>query len=200
MGDSALEMVRALMLSPWLYAVIVALTVLDAFVPLVPSETAVLVAGTFAAAQGPGPQLALVVAAGAVGAVVGDHVAYAVGRGVGARLLGRAAPGGRVARAHAWAGEAAARGGGPVLVGARFVPGGRTATTMAMGATAFPLRRFLPYDALAGLLWALWCAGLGFVGGSVLEDHPFLAAAAGTALAALVGSAAELVRRRVAAR
>jgi membrane protein DedA with SNARE-associated domain len=196
MGDTALDLVRGVMTSPWLYALIVGLAVLDAFLPLVPSETAVLLAGTFAAGQG--PDLALVVLAGAAGAVAGDHVAYAVGRVLGSRLLARVPPGTRTARAHAWAADATARGGGPVLVGARFVPGGRTATTLTMGATGYPLRRFASYDAVACLLWASWCSGVGYVGGRVFADHPFVGAAAGTALALVVGIGAGLVGRRAA--
>lgn len=140
------------------------LAVLDAFLPLVPSETAVLLAGTFAAGQG--PDLALVVLAGAFGAVVGDHIAYAVGRVLGVRLLSRVRPGTRTARAHAWAADATARGGGPVLVGARFVPGGRTATTLTRAATGFPLRRFASYDTVACLRWASWCSSISGVASS----------------------------------
>ncbi|MGO4599767.1 DedA family protein [Terrabacter sp. 2RAF25] len=198
MGDTALELVRGVMTSPWLYALLVGLAVLDAFLPLVPSETAVLLAGTFAAGQG--PDLALVVLAGAFGAVVGDHVAYAVGRVLGARVLCRVPAGTRTARAHAWAAEATARGGGPVLVGARFVPGGRTATTLTMGATGFPLRCFTGYDVVACVLWASWCSGIGYLGGRVFADHPFVGAATGTGLALLVGLVAALLRGRSAAR
>ena len=198
MGDAALELVRGVMASPWLYALLIGLAVLDAFVPLVPSETAVLLAGTFVA--GHGPDLALVILAGAAGAVVGDHVAYAVGRVFGTRVLSRVPPATRTARAHAWAADAATRGGGPVLVGARFVPGGRTAMTLTMGATGFPLRRFTSYDVVACVLWASWCSGVGYVGGRVFADHPLVGAAAGTGLALLVGLVAGLVRRRVAAR
>ncbi|MFD1055977.1 DedA family protein [Terrabacter terrigena] len=198
MGDTALELVRSVMTSPWLYALLVVLAVLDAFLPLVPSETAVLLAGTFAAGQG--PDLALVVLAGAAGAVAGDHVAYAVGRGLGSRALARVPAGTRTARAHAWAAEATARGGGPVLVGARFVPGGRTATTLTMGATGFPLRRFTSYDTVACFLWAGWCSGVGYAGGRVFAEHPFVGAVAGTVLALLVGLVATLLHRRSAVR
>lgn len=198
MGDTALELVSTVMTSPWLYVLLVGLAVLDAFLPLVPSEAAVLLAGTFAA--GHGPDLALVVVAGAAGAVAGDHVAYAVGRALGTRVLSRVRPGTRTARAHAWAAGATARAGGPVLVGARFVPGGRTATTLTMGATGFPVRRFAAYDSVACVLWASWCSGVGYVGGRVFADHPFVGAAAGTVLALLVGLVAALAHRRSTAR
>ena len=142
----------------------------------------------------------MVVLAGAAGAVVGDHVAYAVGRVLGNRVLSKVAPDTRTARAHAWAAEATARAGGPVLVGARFVPGGRTATTLTMGATGFPVRRFAAYDSVACVLWASWCSGVGYVGGRLFADHPFVGAAAGTVLALFVGVAATFAHRHSAAR
>jgi membrane protein DedA with SNARE-associated domain len=196
--DSMLTVVRALMLSPWLYAVIVVLAALDAFVPLVPSEAAVLLAGTYAALAG--PNIALVIAAGAVGAILGDHIAYATGRSVGERLVRRSPEGSRTRRLHAWAVDATARRGGPVLVAARFLPGGRTATTLAMGASRFPLRRFVVFDAVACVAWATYCSSVGYLGGRVLGDHPVLATAAGMALAlavsAVVSAVVEASRRR----
>ena len=194
MGESALELVRAAMSSPWLYLALVVLTLLDAFLPLVPSEAAVLLAGTFAASQG--PNLGLVIAAGAAGAVLGDHVAYAAGRGLGSRLLARSHPGSHAARIHGWAREATERRGGPVLVAARFLPGGRTATTLTMGATRFPLRSFVGYDAVACVTWAVYCSSIGYVGGRLFVEHPVAGMGAGMAVAATVGVLVELVTRR----
>jgi membrane protein DedA with SNARE-associated domain len=182
------------MTSPWLYLAIVVLTVLDAFLPLVPSEAAVLLAGTFAATQG--PNLALVIAAGATGAVLGDHIAYAAGRGVGGRLLTRARPGSRTARAYAWARHATERRGGPVLVAARFLPGGRTATTITMGATRFPLRRFSGFDVVACVTWAVYCSATGYVGGRLFAEHPVAAVGVGMTVALTVAAVVELVQRR----
>jgi membrane protein DedA with SNARE-associated domain len=194
MGDTALELVRAAMTSPWLYLAIVVLTVLDAFLPIVPSEAAVLLAGTFAATQG--PNLALVIVAGAAGAVVGDHIAYAAGRGVGGRLLARARPGSTTARAYAWARDATERRGGPVLVAARFLPGGRTATTITMGATRFPLRRFVGYDLVACIMWAVYCSTIGYVGGRLFEQHPVAGVGMGMTIALAVAGVVELTHRR----
>jgi SNARE associated Golgi protein len=43
-----------------------------------------------------------------------------------------------------------------IIVVARFIPGGRTATTYAAGTVGMPWRRFLPADAIAVALWALY--------------------------------------------
>jgi len=67
--------------SDWAYLAIFSVAMIDAFFPVVPSESLVVTAGVFAAA---GDQsLALVIAAAALGAFVGDHVSYAVGSQAG---------------------------------------------------------------------------------------------------------------------
>ena len=63
--------------SPWGLLALAAVAAVDGFFPVVPSESLVVTAGVFAAA---GDQsLALVIAAAALGAFIGDHVSYAVG-------------------------------------------------------------------------------------------------------------------------
>src|SRR5438046_10414593 len=63
--------------SGWAYAAVFLLALLDAILPVVPSETAVITAGVVAA--GGRLSLALVVVSAAVGAVAGDNIAYLVG-------------------------------------------------------------------------------------------------------------------------
>jgi membrane protein DedA with SNARE-associated domain len=48
------------------------------------------------------------------------------------------------------------RHGGPMIVAARFVPAGRTAVSLAAGATGYGLSRFSPFTALAASVWALY--------------------------------------------
>ena len=70
--------------SRWYFLVIIfAVAYLDTVVPIVPSETMVIVGGV---AAGAGEQsLLLVILCGAVGAALGDNTAYLIG----ARLSGR---------------------------------------------------------------------------------------------------------------
>ena len=70
--------------SPWTYAVILVVAALDAVLPLVPSETAVISAGVLAGAGD--LSLGLVIAAGAAGAFAGDSSAYWLGRRFDRRL------------------------------------------------------------------------------------------------------------------
>ena len=58
MSHALLGLVEQAMSSPWLYAALFGLALLDGFFPVVPAETAVITAGVFAASRraesGPG--------------------------------------------------------------------------------------------------------------------------------------------------
>lgn len=179
--------------SPATYAVLVGICLGDAVLPLFPSETAMIAA---AIAVTRGELLApLVIGAGAVGSFLGDNVAYGVGAGAGGRVVGWLERGDKGQRQLDWARQQLRRRGrGLILVG-RFIPGGRTATNVAAGSFAMPWRRFLPADALAALLWALYAFGLGYLGGSVFSGSPWKAVVVSLAIAAVVGLAGELARR-----
>ena len=58
-------------------SIIFVVAVVDAFFPLVPSETTLVIGGTFAASGD--LSLLLVILAGAAGAVVGDNISYGIG-------------------------------------------------------------------------------------------------------------------------
>lgn len=69
--------------SPSTYAI----ATLDVLLPVLPSETAVITAGVLAGAGD--LNVVAVIAAGAAGAMLGNNLAYGVGRTCGGRLLGR---------------------------------------------------------------------------------------------------------------
>lgn len=176
---------------PWLYLALFGLAVLDAFVFLVPSELLVLSAGSFAAAGQADP--VLVIASAAVGAMVGDHVSYQIGRTGGARL-GRFLPSSlRSSTVFVRAGELLAQRGGVVLLGARYVPGGRTAVTFAAGANGYPRRRFFLFDLAAAVLWATYYCVLGYVGAAAFGGNPWLGIAVGVGVAAVAAGGISLV-------
>ncbi|MEV4534262.1 VTT domain-containing protein [Asanoa sp. NPDC049518] len=183
--DVVLDALHALMSGPWLYLLVFTLATLDGFFPIVPAETAVITAGVFAASGQ--PDLLPLIAVAAAGAFVGDHVSYA---------LGRAACRGRSPRSRAltWARSAVAERGGLILVIARYIPGGRTAVTLSMGALRYPRSRFAAFDAVAAVTWALYSALIGYVGGAAFEDDPLRGLLLGLALAMSVTVVVETVR------
>jgi membrane protein DedA with SNARE-associated domain len=177
--------------SPWTYAYLFAVSAIDAFFPIVPSETSVIAAGVLAANGD--LVLVLVILVAATGAIVGDNISYFIGRTVGHRIAARYFSGDRRKRLDQAERGLAQRGGYLILV-ARFIPGGRTAVTLAAGTLEFPWRRFIAWDIAAGVIWASYAASLGFFGGRTFEESPLkgLALAFGVALA--VTAAVEAVR------
>ena len=85
--------------------------------------------------------------------------------------------------------------GGVILLAARFLPGGRTATTLACGGIGYPPARFRRFVAAAGLLWAVYTTLLGYLGGRMFADRPLLAVLTGLGVAAAVGVVLEVARR-----
>jgi membrane protein DedA with SNARE-associated domain len=178
--------------SVWAYAAVALIAALDALLPIVPSETAVITAGVVAATGN--LELALVVACAAVGAAIGDNTAYAIGRRYGSHVA-RRGRGLAAADKLAWAERRLAERGGELLVVARFVPGGRIAVTLTAGATRFRWRRFVVLDALAALLWATYAALLGYFGGELFKEHPWRGLGLALAIALSSVVVVEVVRR-----
>ncbi|MEV6374009.1 DedA family protein [Micromonospora musae] len=200
--DGVLDLLRETITSPWVYLILVGVTALDAFFPAVPSEAAVITAAVVSAGGGR-PNIIAVVAAAAIGALVGDHISYAIGRGGGARRLARLPERSRRRTGSEWARRAVDRRGGVILTTARYIPGGRTAVTLTMGAVRYPRRSFLLFDAIAASTWAVYCGLLGYFGGLAFERDPIKGVIAGVGLAVAITLAIEavrLIRHRVAAR
>jgi membrane-associated protein len=156
--------------SPWTYAVLFGLAALDVIFPLVPSETSVILAGVIASTGD--LLLFAVILAAAGGAVLGDNTAYWIGRLAGERLVNRFFSGERRKRVDWAEKQIAERGGYFILVG-RFIPGGRTAVTLACGFLEMRWRRFISFDVAAGLMWASYAALLGYFGGKAFEEQPW---------------------------
>jgi len=180
--------------SAWTYPLLFAICAGDAVLPALPSETAMIVCG-IQAARG---QLSLeaVIAVGAAGAFCGDNGSYALGRWVGDPVVERFFSGGRAKERLDWARRFLRERGSYVLVVARFIPGGRTATTFTSGLVRLRWpTQFAPYIFVAAILWASYGALLGYLGGRTFRDQPLLALLVAFGIAAAVGLGAELFRR-----
>ncbi|MBB5778152.1 DedA family protein [Nonomuraea jabiensis] len=184
MSHAILDLVQQVMTSPWLYAALFGLALLDGFFPIVPAETSVITAAVFAASGE--TNLALVIVAAALGAFAGDHISYLIGNRSAGRL--------REKKAFVWARDTLAERGGLVLVVARYIPGGRTATTLTMGAVRHPLRSFTFFDAIAASSWAVYSGLIGFFGGMAFENDPIKGLLLGLGIAVSITGLVELVR------
>jgi membrane-associated protein len=157
----------------------------------------VITAGVFA--TGEGPDLAVVIVVAALGALLGDHVSYGIGRRGGAHRVARLPADSRRRAGSEWARRAVDRRGGVILTTSRYVPGGRTAVTLTMGAVRYPLRSFLLFDAIATGSWAIYCGLLGYLGGIAFQRDPVRGVLAGVGLSVaitLLLEAARWLRRR----
>jgi membrane-associated protein len=180
--------------STWTYPLLLGICAGDAVVPLLPSESALIVCG-IQSARG---QLSLgwVIAFAALGAFVGDNASYAGGRWLGHPVAERFFPGERAQARLDWAGRFLKERGSYVLIVARFVPGGRTATTFTSGLVRLRWpTRFFPYVLVAAVLWGTFGALLGYLGGRMFRDQPIYALLLAFGIAALLTGVAELVRR-----
>ena len=192
MLTSLLDWLESISSSSGFYPVIFAIALLDSVVPVVPSETTVILGGIAAGQQH--LSLPLVIGLGATGAAVGDNIAYWLGRRAGGRLQRTLFRSDKAqARLH-WAAEQLEKRGGLLLVTARFIPGGRTAITISSGLTEQPYRRFLLFDALACLLWASYAAVPAFIAGDRFKDDHTTAFLVAFGAALSVTALIELVR------
>ncbi|MFC0674789.1 DedA family protein [Brachybacterium hainanense] len=191
--DALLALMEATVASPWLYALIFAAALVDVLLPVVPAETMVIAAGAFAAAGTVDP--AALIAASAGGALCGDLLAHQLGRGAGG-LACRLRQLRGVRALLDWAERGLAERGGAVIIGGRFLPGGRTAVGLTSGIVRYPRARFAAFTAVAGVLWSLYSVGIGMAGGAMFAHDPLVGVALGIGIAVLVGGAAELLRMR----
>ncbi|MEV6582444.1 VTT domain-containing protein [Streptomyces sp. NPDC051582] len=200
------ETLGSLTASPWIYVVVAVSVVLDVFLPVLPSGVLVITAAAAAAAAGAaGPVpvavpaqvpdiLALLVIA-TTSSVLGDMAAFRLARRGGARLDRAIARSRRLTRAHERLGTALARGGGALVVIARFAPAGRSVVSLGAGKTHRKVMEFLPWSVLAGMAWAGYSVALGYFGTQWLGATWLGTAVSVIALFAAGALAAFVIRR-----
>jgi len=196
--NSLLDWLQTFTSSPWFYVVIFAIAFFDSVIPVVPSETTVILGG-IAAGQGE-LLIVMVLLLGAVGAFLGDSTAYLIGSRSGEWMSRRLFRGENGERRLDQAREQIRVRGGLLLITARFIPGGRTALTFSCGLTHQKYSWFVRWDALACVIWACYAGLLGYFFGDRFKDNHTAAFwwAFGTALSVTVGiEAARWVRHRL---
>ncbi|MFE4216897.1 DedA family protein [Streptomyces sp. NPDC056844] len=204
-----LESVGALTGSPWIYAVVALSVLLDVFLPVLPSGVLVITAATAAAASTTTvtaaageatrhvPSLLVLTLCAATASVLGDLVAYRLAWRGGERLDRAIARSRRLTSAQERLGAALSRGGGALVVVARFAPAGRSVVSLGAGAAHRKVKEFLPWSAVAGVAWAVYSVGLGYFGGQWLGAG-WLGTAVSILALFLAGALAAVVVRRPA--
>lgn len=179
------------------YFTVFGLVFADAIVPIFPGETT-LTSASVAASDGE-LVLALVIVAGALGAVLGDNALYWISRtgpkGLKARLEAASRKDERVAGGLDLLGRS-----GPLLIACgRFVPGVRFAVNVMMGMTEYPYRRFLLFSAIGGAAWAIYTCVLAYFVSTALADFALASIViSGLITSVLVGGVYWIDRHRTA--
>jgi membrane-associated protein len=171
--------------SPWALLGMFALVLGDAFLVVIPGETAVTALAASSVVAGD-PPLVAIIGVAAAAAFSGDSLCYLVGRRVGLeRWAWMRRP--RIAAAFAWARARLARSTAAIVFTARFIPFARLAVNLTAGAGGVSAPRYLPLAALAALGWASYQALVGTVVATLLPDAPVLAIVASIAVALVLG-------------
>jgi membrane protein DedA with SNARE-associated domain len=176
------------------YLVAFILPALDALLPIVPSETAIITLGV-ATAGSTDPRIGVLVALAAFGAWCGDNFNYLLGRWFGPWVVRRFLSGERGTRQRVWAERSLDHYGWRLIIACRFIPGGRTAVTLTCGLIGYNHRAFMSATAVAAAIWSSYAFFIGRLGGKAFEDKPWagLLLALGVVLA--VSGLVEVYRR-----
>jgi membrane-associated protein len=180
-----------------IYFWIVPVVVGDAIFPPVPSEILVITGGALSADGVVNGFLVALLAA--LASWVGDMMVFQLFKRRLSHVLDRWRWGRTfhkgVHAAIAKAGRSSTYG---AIIGVRFIPGGRLATTAAAGIADVSTRGFSLCAAIGGTLWAAWSVGLGYFTGSATQlpfwANSLIGVGAGLVIGAVVGVIA--TRRR----
>ncbi|SIR95351.1 DedA family protein [Williamsia sterculiae] len=149
---------------------------------VIPGETAAVIGGVDASRSHVSLTLMIVIVV--VAAIAGDSVGFEIGKHLGPRVLEM-----RILQKHRTRLDKAQdflarRGGWAVFLG-RFVAFFRAVMPALAGIARMPYRRFLPFNALGGLVWGAGFVVLGYLAGNSYETVA-KTAGRGTAIAVAV--------------
>ncbi|WP_256842952.1 DedA family protein [Ornithinimicrobium cryptoxanthini] len=179
------EFVRAQAGSVWVLPLVFALCTIDGFFPPLPSESIIVALAAVSASVGE-PNMWWVFVVAATGAMLGDNIAYAIGRHGGLTRLNDSKSH-RVRDAMGWAHRELDQRGAMIIIAARYIPVGRVVVNITAGATKFRWRKFFALDFVAALSWAAYSIAIGTLAGRWLHDNPLLATAVAVAGGVLLG-------------
>jgi membrane-associated protein len=187
---------------PYTYGLLFAIVFLETglvVTPLLPGDSLIFAAGTFAGSGSLNVWLLFLLLS--VAAVLGDTVNYSVGAYLGPKVFhypkSRFFNPEHLRRTHAFY----EKHGGKTIIIARFLPIIRTFAPFVAGIGAMSYARFLAYNVIGGVLWVAACVFSGYFLGS----WPFVQRNFSVVIMALViipglPAAVEFVRQQLAAR
>lgn len=169
----------------------------DAIFPPIPSEMVVITGGALSADGR--ANLFLVGALAAAASWIGDMMVFQLFKRRLSHVLDRWRWGRKI---HHGIHEGIAKAGRSstygTIIGARFIPGGRLATSAAAGIADVSAQGFSLCAGLGAVLWASWLVGLGYFTGSATRLPFWASSLIGVALGLVIGIAVGIIvtRRR----
>jgi membrane-associated protein len=151
----------------WTYAILFLIIFCETglvVMPLLPGDSLLFAAGTFAARGSLDPVLLIVLLS--IAAVAGDTVNYWIGRYVGPKIFNRQSRfinQKHLARTH----QFYEKHGGKAIVFARFMPIIRTFAPFVAGIGTMEYKRFIFYNVTGGILWIVLFVLLGYFFGNI---------------------------------
>lgn len=186
-----------LLRSSWLLPALAALIALDGPLPMLPSETLLIVAISAAAAENDLPAISALMVTAVIGSVLGDGAVYSCGRW-SHRFVG--ATDGTAGGVAAWVGRTV--GSRPIVtcVGARMLPGGRLVSTAACGRLRLPLGVFVVASLASSALWSAYLLLVATALRPLTKGDPVLSTIAGLLLGVATAGVFALVQPILAPR
>lgn len=185
-----MAVLQAIVHSAWLLPALALMIAADGPLPMLPSETLLMTAAAVAFTEGDVALLVGLFVAAVLGSVAGDLLVYGLGR-TSNKLIAGSSEG----SCSAWVRRHLLKRPGAVLVGARFVPGGRLVSTAAAGRFGLPLRRFVPWSLVSSAAWAVYMLIVGRVLEPITGGNPLLCVVGAGVLAVLTAGVFALSRR-----
>ncbi len=169
----------------WIVPLVMLFCLIDGFFLFLPSETAIVALAAISSKLGE-PNIWLLLVGGAIGAIMGDNIAYFLGRKLGvSRFRWMRRP--RTAKAFEWARKELDKRGAVLIFTARYIPVGRIAVNFTAGATRFPWKNFFWLDFAAALTWSGYSVGIGTFAGRWVHHNPLLGVGVAIVFAIIMG-------------
>lgn len=186
----------------WTYSILFAIIFCETglvVTPILPGDSLLFAAGTFAASGALSLPMLLVMLT--VAAILGDTVNYGIGKHLGHRLLAR--PDSRlikrshIERTHVFF----EKYGGKTIIIARFVPIVRTFAPFVAGIGAMTYSMFVLYNIAGAVLWVGICVMAGYLFGNLaFVKNNFSVVVMAIVFVSILPAIIEYIRHRQAAR
>ena len=179
----------------WVHLAMAGFALVDAVLPMFPSESVLVTLASIWATTGH-PNILIFPTAAWLGAWAGDMIAFMIGRTLGYERF-RFFREGRGQRAVELARRGLETRAFLFIMTARYIPLGRTAVNMTAGAVHYSTAKFAVRSFVATFTWAVYGTAIGAVAGQWFEKNRLLGIVVSLAVAVMLSLVVERVASRL---